>query len=85
MPTPAVSNVENNHCLTFNGEQNPVAMGPVPIQKLAHLKGKIGILRRKWTTGWKLGQRAHSGSQIAKLSQTCSTGILGDEPIENSV
>jgi hypothetical protein len=41
-PAATVANMEDNHCVGFDGEENPVLMGLAAIEKPAHLERKSG-------------------------------------------
>ena len=85
MSAATMANVKDDNPVTVDSKQNPIAMRPAAVEKLAHVERKFRILRRERAAMGNFGKRVHRFSQILKPAQAPVACFLRKQPFQNGV
>jgi hypothetical protein len=74
--TATVADVQDVYSLVLEREQNPIHMGCVALEQVAHFKGECRALGSYWAPLWKLSKRSDSILQGQKPPDAGVSGML---------
>jgi len=79
----AVAYVQDPYSFVLDGEQNPIQMRFVAVEKLTNFEREPRILGSDGTAFGKRGERGDRVVQSQKPADACFSGMLGKQPIQN--